>query len=121
MGPGGEHGSSHVLNWDVKKLDNGNYKLMTHGAVVSAVAGHVFAFLIHEETMGATMEWTLTSDGQNTGSNTYVITRPHHQDGWVVRDDNFALHVILRPIIAGLSLPPTYPLNELFIFKKVDS
>ncbi|KAM5542125.1 hypothetical protein V8D89_004208 [Ganoderma adspersum] len=109
--------------WTVERLDNGNYKLQNRGAIVGGALGHLFAFLIPEEAAAATTEWTFKRDELNKDPNAFIILEANGHDGWVAPDSNFdfAPHILLRPLIAGLSEPPTYPPNQVFIFKKVDA
>ncbi|KAM5542222.1 hypothetical protein V8D89_004095 [Ganoderma adspersum] len=113
--------------WDVEKLANGNYSLKNRGAIVGGANGHLFAFLIEDQAATATTEWIFRADERRAREgDAYVIFEAPtgSPNGWVVPDSTDAEpypQVVLRIIIAGPSLPPFYPPNQVFFFKKVDA
>ena len=58
--------------WDVEKLDNGNYNLKNRGAIVGGIVGLLFAFLLPNQASLATTEWTLERDVRNASEHAYM-------------------------------------------------
>nr|VWO99539.1 Regulator Ustilago maydis 1 protein [Ganoderma boninense] len=116
-----------VRQWDVEKLDNGNYKLRNRGAIVGGTVGHLFAFLMEDGAATVTTEWTIRSDTARTqdGAAAYVITEAGGSiNGWLVptlSEIEPYPHVNVGVLIVGPSEPPTFPANEVFMFKKVEA
>ncbi|KAI1784708.1 hypothetical protein LXA43DRAFT_194181 [Ganoderma leucocontextum] len=107
-----------IVIWDVEKLENGNYKFKAIGDVVGAIDGRLFAILLEDQVVDAATEWTLQRDERDTQGNAFVVTRAGHQDGWAVpTDDNE--QIVIKPILAGLTIPPTYSPTQVFVFNKL--
>ncbi|KAM5542231.1 hypothetical protein V8D89_004104 [Ganoderma adspersum] len=109
-----------VTTWVVEKLENGNYKFIAnHSLAVGAIDGLLFAILFEYQLAGAAIEWTLKRDERDTEGNAYVVTVADQGDGWVAPSgDNEQIAV--KPIVVGLTFPPTYLPNTLFVFKKIE-
>ena len=60
------------MQWDVEKLANGYYCLKNGGAIVGGANGRLFAFLIPDEALTATTEWTFQRDVLNTNGDACV-------------------------------------------------
>ena len=62
-----------ILQWEVEKLENGNYKFKASRNIVGDIDGHLFALLFDDHIASATTtEWTLTQDERDTAGNAYV-------------------------------------------------
>ena len=62
-----------LLQWDVEKLPNGNYKLLNRRAAVGALEGRLLAFLIDGEALLDSLEWSIQrADGRDPDGDTYV-------------------------------------------------
>ncbi|KAM5542234.1 hypothetical protein V8D89_004107 [Ganoderma adspersum] len=107
--------------WAVEKLPNGNYEFRARNSIVGAIDGLLFAIIVEEEipSLGATIEWTLQRDERDTDGNAYVVMVAGQQVGWVAPtgDDG---QIAVKPILVGLTIPPTFSPSEVFIFKKLD-
>ena len=67
------HLSLNVRQWEVEKLENGNYKFKAnHCIAVGAINGLLFAILFEHQLAGAAIEWTLKRDERDTEGNAYV-------------------------------------------------
>ncbi|KAI1784717.1 hypothetical protein LXA43DRAFT_1101107 [Ganoderma leucocontextum] len=109
-----------VVIWDVEKLENGNYKFKAIGDVVGAIDGRLFAILLEDQVVDAATEWTLQQDERDAAGNAYVVMTAGQQgDGWVAPTGEDE-QILIKPIIAGFSLPPAYPPTEVFVFNKLD-
>ncbi|KAM5542236.1 hypothetical protein V8D89_004109 [Ganoderma adspersum] len=108
-----------VTIWDVEKLENGNYRLKANNGTVGAHEGLLWAIIMEDQVAHATdIEWTLQRDERDPDGNAYVVMLAGKQEGWVAptgEDEQIAV----KPILAGLTIPPTFSPSEVFIFKKL--
>ncbi|PIL29926.1 hypothetical protein GSI_07836 [Ganoderma sinense ZZ0214-1] len=108
----------YVTIWEVEKLENGNYKFKANGSVVGAINGLLWAIILENQIENATtVEWTLKRDERDTDGNAYVVMAASQQVGWVAptgEDEQIAV----KPILVGLTIPPTFSPSEVFVFKK---
>lgn len=60
------------MQWQVEKLENGNYNLKAIRALVGTIQGQLFALLTEEQIVSYATEWTLQRDERDTEGNAYV-------------------------------------------------
>ena len=62
-----------MWQWEVEKLENGNYKFKANNNIVGVIDEHVFAIILEDQIPSATsIEWTLTRDEWDTERKAYV-------------------------------------------------
>ncbi len=66
-----------VRQWEVEKLENGNYKVKANNNIVGAIDGLLFAIIDFEAQIenADTTEWTLKQDERDTEGDAYVYVR----------------------------------------------
>lgn len=60
------------MQWQVEKLENGNYNFKAIRALVGTIQGQLFALLTEEQIVSYATEWTLQRDERDTEGNAYV-------------------------------------------------
>ncbi|PIL29909.1 hypothetical protein GSI_07819 [Ganoderma sinense ZZ0214-1] len=128
--------------WEVEKLANGSYRMKNRGATVGrGHAGFLVAFLVDEEAENAPTEWNLRFDVARAKDGDVFAWHDELIDilcssaygsisersgvlGWVLPESNDIepyQQVHVGVLIVGPSEPPTFPPNEVFIFKRLDA
>ena len=81
-----------LLQWDVEKLPNGNYRLQTRDALIGALEGHVVVFLENGNLPLDTIEWSIV---QRAGSD----TDPDEGAFLYARGCSVPLPLVMAPVV----------------------
>ncbi|KAJ4479548.1 serine protease inhibitor [Lentinula edodes] len=107
--------SERTSIWAIEKSDKENeYLLISFGSPTTHIENHVFALLINQEQA---TKWIVKAVPQH-GENAYVISTSEGK-GWVAPKE-LNEQIEYRVLIVGQSLPPRYPLNEVFQITKAE-
>ncbi|KAK6335166.1 hypothetical protein TWF718_010602 [Orbilia javanica] len=104
--------------WEVTRNRDGTYILKNKGSPVVEIEDKLFAQLT-----GPPLEnrWKISSVYWQ-GADQWIIENPSGSEGWLLKggaEKDQYKQVDVGPLIATLSLPPQYPANERFSFKRV--
>ncbi|KAI0768857.1 hypothetical protein BC629DRAFT_1292440 [Irpex lacteus] len=99
----------------IKDGDKNLFTLKANGAPTAAIDHKLFAILL--DTPEPT-KWKLIR-AERHGEDAYIVTTEDGRAGWVLPSSEPYDQIAVRPLIVGPSNPPTYPLNQVFIFKSV--
>ncbi|KAF8910925.1 hypothetical protein CPB84DRAFT_1762892 [Gymnopilus junonius] len=98
--------------WNVERLENGRFILRNGGSPTTDINGKVYADVLGQNII----EWVIKRQ-QKSGA--YTIETPDGRRGWVLPSKEVGTQVDSRPLIIGPSLPPFFPLSELWKFDTV--
>ncbi|EPS38919.1 hypothetical protein H072_7306 [Dactylellina haptotyla CBS 200.50] len=115
--PAGVQGAA----WYVVRNYDGIYTLQNKSAPVVDIDDKLFAQLMEQDPPLQT-RWRISSVNWQ-GADQWIVENLARTDGWLL-DSNTGPTVAYKqidvgPLIANLSLPPQYPANERFVFKRI--
>ncbi|KAI0796130.1 hypothetical protein C8Q75DRAFT_730254 [Abortiporus biennis] len=103
--------------WNIEKsADSDGYILKTSNNYTVDLEGNLVAVI--SPNFVPPQSWKVTAQPHH-GENIYTIEAIDSPLGWVVPCGDDMTQVVLRPLINGLTVPPTYPPSELFKIEPV--